>query len=431
MKNMIKYYYNELNQYYMNYLAKQDKQIHNLISEELKRQQEDLEMIASENYASEAVLESMGTVLSNKYSEGYPGKRYYGGNKIIDKIEQLAIERAKKLYDAEHANVQPHSGSQANQAVYLALLNPGDKILSMDLACGGHLTHGAKVNLTGKLYDIYFYGVNKETGLINYDDVAKLADIHKPKLIIAGATAYPRQINFDRFKQIADSVGAFLMVDMAHFAGLVAGKAYPDPVPFADVITSTTHKTLRGPRGGFILCKKHLAEQIDKAVFPGIQGGPLDHVIAAKAVCFQEALSEKFKKYQRQIITNAKILSLVFANNGIKLISGGTDTHLILIDITSIGLTGSQAESLLQEVGIIANKNLIPYDSRPAKDPSGLRLGTPALTTRGMKENEMKIVGQIICDMLKNPNDKKVIEKCKKQVKNLTHKFPIYKDLEY
>ncbi|MCX6739804.1 MAG: serine hydroxymethyltransferase [Candidatus Parcubacteria bacterium] len=415
----------------MKYLAKSDSQINTLVSEELKRQKDELEMIASENYASEAVLETMGTVLSNKYSEGYPDKRYYGGNQIIDKIEQLAINRAQTLFEADHANVQPHSGSQANQAVYLALLNPGDKILAMDLACGGHLSHGAKVNLTGKIYDVYFYGVDKETGLINYDDVAKLAKIHKPKLIIAGATAYPRQINFDRFRQIADSVGAYLMVDMAHFAGLVAAKVYPDPVPFADVVTSTTHKTLRGPRGGFILCKKHLGEQIDKAVFPGLQGGPLDNIIAAKAVCFKEAAALKFKKYQEQIIRNAKILSLVFANNGIKIITNGTDTHLILLDVTSIGLSGGQAEKILEKIGIIANKNLIPYDTRSAKDPSGLRLGTPALTTRGMKENEMKTIGQMICDLLKNPNDKKIVEKSKKKVKELTKKFPIYKDLEY
>lgn len=415
----------------MKYLAKSDSQINNLIAEELDRQKNELEMIASENYASEAVLETMGTALSNKYSEGYPGKRYYGGNQIIDKIEQLAINRVKSLFKAEHANVQPHSGSQANQAVYLALLNPGDKILAMDLACGGHLSHGSKLSLTGKFFDVYFYGVAKETGLINYDDVLKLAKIHKPKLVIAGGSSYPRQLNFDKFREIADSVGAYLLVDMAHFAGLVAAEVHPNPIPFADVVTSTTHKTLRGPRGGLILCKKRLSEQIDKAVFPGMQGGPLDHIIAAKAVCFKEAATQKFKKYQEQIIRNAKILSLVFANNDIKLISDGTDTHLILIDVTSIGLSGGQAEKILEKIGIIANKNLIPYDSRPAKDPSGLRLGTPALTTRGMKENEIKTIGQIICDILKNPNDMKVREKSKKQIKDLTKKFPIYKDLMY
>ena len=414
----------------MKFLTKQDKQIANLITAETKRQQDGLAMIASENYASPAVLEAMGTVLSNKYAEGYPRKRYYSGNEIIDQIEALAISRAQKLFGADHANVQPHSGSQANQAVYLALLNPGDKILAMDLASGGHLSHGAKVNQTGRFYDVYFYGVDKETQLLNYDDILQLAKIHKPKLIIAGGSAYPRQINFDRFRQIADSVGAFLLVDMAHFAGLVAAGLHPDPIPFADIVTSTTHKTLRGPRGGLILCSKKYAEQIDKAVFPGIQGGPLENIIAAKAVCFKEAASPAFKKYQKQVINNAKILALVFANNNIKVISGGTDTHLILLDLSSIGLSGSPAQALLQSVGIYSNKNLIPFDTRPAKDPSGLRLGTAALTTRGMKEKEMKLIGQAICDLLKNPNNAKIKDKTKKLVKTLTVQYPIYKDLK-
>ncbi len=414
----------------MKFVTKQDKQIANLITAETKRQQDGLAMIASENYASPAVLEAMGTALSNKYAEGYPRKRYYSGNEIIDQIETLAISRVQKLFGAEHANVQPHSGSQANQAVYLALLNPGDKILAMDLASGGHLSHGAKVNQTGKFYDVYFYGVDKETQLINYDDLSKLAKIHKPKLIIAGGSAYPRQINFDRFRQVANEVGAYLLVDMAHFAGLVATGLHPDPVPFADVVTSTTHKTLRGPRGGLILCTKKLAEQIDKAVFPGIQGGPLENIIAAKAVCFKEASLASFKKYQQQVINNAKILALIFVNNEIKLISGGTDTHLILLDMTSISLTGGQAQSLLQAVGIYVNKNLIPFDVRPAQDPSGLRLGTAALTTRGMKEDEMKLIGQAICDILKNPNNANIKKKIQILVKSLTRKFPIYMGLE-
>jgi glycine hydroxymethyltransferase len=413
----------------MNNLNKQDKQIATLIQAETKRQQDGLAMIASENYASEAVLEAMGTVLSNKYAEGYLNKRYYSGNQIIDQIESLAISRAEKLFGADHANVQPHSGSQANQAVYLALLNPGDKILAMDLASGGHLSHGAKVNQTGKFFDVYFYGVDKETGLINYDDVLKLAKIHKPKLIIAGGSAYPRQINFDRFRQIANSVGAYLLVDMAHFAGLVAAGLHPDPIPFADVVTSTTHKTLRGPRAGLILCTKKFSEQIDKAVFPGIQGGPLENMIAAKAVCFKEASLASFKKYQQQVISNAKILALVFANNNIKVISGGTDTHLVLLDLSSIGMSGSPAQTVLESVGIYANKNLIPFDTRPAKDPSGLRLGTAALTTRGMKEKEMKVIGQAICDLLKNPTNANTSKKVQVLVKSLTKKFPIYSDL--
>lgn len=414
----------------MNNLSKQDKQIFKLISAELNRQQQGLNLIASENYASPAVIEAMGSVLSNKYSEGYPGQRYYSGNQVIDQIENLAIARLKKLFNSEHANVQPHSGSQANQAVYLALLNPGDKILAMDLASGGHLSHGAKVNQTGKFYDVYFYGVDPKTGLFNYEDIDKLAKLHKPKLIITGGSAYPRQINFDRFRKIADAVGAYLLVDMAHFSGLVAAGLHPDPIPFADVITSTTHKTLRGPRGGFILCQKKYAEQIDKAVFPGIQGGPLENIIAAKAVCFNEALKPSFVTYQKQVLDNAKILASTFIKNGIKVISGGTDTHLILLDVTSIGLTGGQAQSILQSVGIYANKNLIPFDSRSAKDPSGLRLGTPSLTTRGMKAKEMSLIGQAICDLLKNPNDKKITASAQKLVKSLTLKYPIYKDLK-
>jgi glycine hydroxymethyltransferase len=414
----------------MKYLKK-DKQIYNAIANELERQKNGLEMIASENYTSGAVLEAMSTVLTNKYSEGYPGKRYYSGNQFIDEIENLAIERAIKLFGAEHANVQPHSGSQANMAVYLALLNPGDKIMAMDLAHGGHLSHGAPVNFSGKLYKNTFYGVDGKTEQLDYKEILETVQREAPKLIIAGATAYPRQIDFQKFREIADSVKAYLMVDMAHFAGLVAAKLHPDPVPYADVVTSTTHKTLAGPRGGFILCKKYLAEKIDKAVFPGIQGGPLENIIAAKAVCFGEALKPNFITYQKQVIVNAKALAEALINNGIELVSGGTDTHLILVKLTNLGIGGQLAEEVLSSSGIYANKNLIPYDTKKAFDPSGLRLGTPALTTRGMKEKEMIIIGNLISELLKNPKDIKIREKAKKQVAKLTKQFPIYKNLKY
>ncbi|MBN1325843.1 serine hydroxymethyltransferase [Candidatus Falkowbacteria bacterium] len=410
---------------------KKDKQLYKLLQSELQRQKNGLEMIASENYTSPAVLEAMGTVLSNKYSEGYPGKRYYSGNQFIDEIENLAIERAKKLFGAEHANVQPHSGSQANMAVYLAILNPGDKIMALNLAHGGHLSHGAPVNFSGKLYKNTFYGVDKDTEQINYKEILELAQREAPKLIIAGATAYPRQIDFQKFREIADSIKAYLMVDMAHFAGLVAAKVHPDPIPYADVVTSTTHKTLAGPRGGFILCKKYLAEKIDKAVFPGIQGGPLENIIAAKAICFGEALKPTFKTYQKQVIANAKILAQTLIQNKLELVSKGTDTHLVLLKLNNLSIGGQLAEEVLARVGIYTNKNLIPFDTRKALDPSGLRLGTPALTTRGMKEKEMKIIGNLIAEILKNPKDTKIQEKAKKLVAKLTKKFPIYKNLKY
>jgi glycine hydroxymethyltransferase len=414
----------------MKYLKK-DKQIYKILQNELLRQKSGLEMIASENYTSPAVLEAMSSVLTNKYSEGYPGKRYYSGNQFVDEVENLAIERAKKLFGAEHANVQPHSGTQANMAVYLALLNPGDKILAMNLAHGGHLSHGAPVSFSGKFYKNAFYGVNKNTEEINYDEVLEIAQREAPKLIIAGGSAYPRAIDFQKFRKIADSVNAVLMVDMAHFAGLVAAKLHPDPIPYADVVTSTTHKTLAGPRGGFILCKKYLAEKIDKAVFPGIQGGPLENIIAAKAVCFGEALKPSFKKYQEQVIKNAKALAAALRNNGLELVSGGTDTHLVLVKLNNLGIGGQLAEETLSKVDIYTNKNLIPYDTKKAADPSGLRLGTPALTTRGMKEKEMKIIGNMIAELLKNPSDLKIQEKAKKQVRQLTKEFPIYKNLKY
>jgi len=414
----------------MKYLKK-DKQIYKILQNELRRQKQGLEMIASENYTSAAVLEAMGTVLTNKYSEGYPGKRYYSGNQFIDEIENLAIERAQRLFGAEHANVQPHSGTQANMAVYLALLNPGDKILAMNLAHGGHLSHGAPVSFSGKFYKNAFYGVAKKTEQLDYKEILETAQREAPKLIIAGGSAYPRQIDFKKFREIADSVEAYLMVDMAHFAGLVAAKLHPNPIPYADVVTSTTHKTLAGPRGGFILCKKHLAEKIDKAVFPGIQGGPLENIIAAKAVCFGEALKPTFKKYQQQVIANAKVLAETLIINGLELVSGGTDTHLVLVKLNNLGIGGQLAEEILSKVGIYTNKNLIPYDTKKASDPSGLRLGTPALTTRGMKEKEMEIIGNIIAELLKNPKSLKIQEKAKKQVAQLTKQFPIYKNLKY
>jgi glycine hydroxymethyltransferase len=414
----------------MKYL-KNDKQVYKAVQNELKRQKQGLEMIASENYTPEAVLEAMATVLTNKYSEGYPGKRYYGGNQFVDEIENLTIERATKLFGAEHANVQPHSGTQANMAVYLALLQPGDKILAMNLAHGGHLSHGAPVNFSGKLYKIGFYGVDPKTEQINYDQVLEIAQREAPKLVIAGGSSYPRQIDFQKFRKIADSVNAKLMVDMAHFAGLVAAKVHPNPVPYADVITSTTHKTLAGPRGGFILCKKYLAEKIDKAVFPGIQGGPLENIIAAKAVCFGEASKPSFITYQKQVLANAKALAECLINNGLELVSGGTDTHLILIKLNNLKIGGKQAEELLANVNIYTNKNLIPFDTKPATDPSGLRLGTPTLTTRGMKEKQMKIIGNLIAELLKNPDNLKIQENTKKQVTQLTKQFPIYKDLKY
>jgi glycine hydroxymethyltransferase len=423
----------------MKFLSKTDPEIASAIENEINRQRSGLEMIASENIVSRAVLEAMGTPLTNKYSEGYPGKRYYGGNQFIDVSENLAIDRAKKIFGAEHANVQPHSGSQANAAAYFALLNPGEKIMAMNLAHGGHLSHGSPVNFSGKFYNVVFYGVDKNTGRINMDEVREIALREKPRLILTGASACPREIDFAAFRKIADEVGAYLMADIAHIAGLVAAKIHPDPIPVCDVVTTTTHKTLRGPRGALILCKtedrlrpddkKNLAQKIDSAVFPGIQGGPLEHIIAAKAVAFLEALQPDFIEYQKKIVKNAKVLAETLLAGGLKLVSGGTDNHLILIDLTDTGIAGKQVEDALGAVEIYVNKNMIPYDTRKPTDPSGIRLGTPALTTRGMKEEEMKMVGEMIVKIIKNINDENIKKEVKNKVKELTKKFPIYPGL--
>lgn len=397
-----------------------DKKINHFIKLEEQRQQNGLSLIASENIVSADVLAATGSVLTNKYSEGYPGKRYYGGNEIVDEIETLAIERAKKLFGAEHANVQPHSGSTANAAAYLALMNPGDTFLAMNLKAGGHLTHGATVNFSGKWFKPVWYGLNPKTEMIDYDEVQTLAREHKPKVILAGFTAYPRVIDFQKFREIADEVGAYLMVDMSHFAGLVAAGVYPNPTTFADVVTSTMHKTLRGPRGAFILCKAMLATKIDKAVFPGMQGGPLDHVIAAKAVAFSEAMSPSFKKYGAQVLKNAKVLAEIFTKAGFDLVSGGTDSHLILVKLKDV--FGQEAETLLEAAGIYVNKNLIPNDARPSLDPSGLRLGTASVTTRGMKEKEISALGKIMINVLQ----KKIKpQEAKEEILKLAREFPI------
>lgn len=422
-----------------NELRRTDAAIAGLIGEELKRQREGLELIASENTVSEAVLEALGSPLTNKYSEGYPGKRYYGGNEVIDKIESLAIERAKKLFGAEHANVQSHAGAQANFAVYLALCNPGDTVLAMDLSHGGHLTHGSPVNFSGKWFKIVPYGVKKEDGLVDMEEVRRLALEHKPRMIIAGFSAYPRKLDFAKFAEIAKEVGAYLLVDMAHVAGLVAAKLYPDPIPHADVVTTTTHKTLRGPRGAMILCKiedrldpggkKNLAQKIDSAVFPGSQGGPLEHVIAAKAVAFEEALRPGFAEYQKQVLLNAQAMADVFLAEGGKLVSGGTDNHLLLLDVTPWGVGGKEAEQWLEAVGISANKNMIPFDERKPADPSGIRLGTPSITTRGFDEAASKEVASLIAKLLKSKNDASVASEVAKRVKQLAESHPIYPNL--
>lgn len=398
-----------------------DKEIFDAIQKEHKRQNEKIELIASENFASKAVMEAMGSVFTNKYAEGYPGKRYYGGCQNVDIAENLARDRAKEIFGAEHANVQPHSGAQANMSVYFTVLNPGDTILGMNLSHGGHLTHGSPVNFSGKMYNIVPYGVN-EDGYIDYDEVERIALECKPKIIVAGASAYPRTIDFKRFREIADKVSAYLMVDMAHIAGLVAAGLHPSPVPYADFVTTTTHKTLRGPRGGMILCKEKYAKDLDKSVFPGVQGGPLMHVIAGKAVCFKEALTPEFKEYQKQIIKNAKVLAEELMNRGFKLVSGGTDNHLMLVDLTNKGVTGKDAEAMLDEVGITVNKNTIPFDKQKPNIASGIRIGTPAMTTRGMKEEEMKTIAELIDRTIKG-EDK---EKIKADVLKLTSRFPIY-----
>jgi len=410
-------------------LRKQDPQVAEAIERELKRQQHNIELIASENFVSRAVLEAMGTVLTNKYAEGYPGRRYYGGCEHVDVVEELARERAKQLFGAEHANVQPHSGAQANMAVYHALLEPGDTVLGMNLSHGGHLTHGSPVNFSGALYNFVAYGVDPETHRIDYDEVRKLAHAHKPKLIVAGASAYPRIIDFAKMREIADEVGAYLMVDMAHIAGLVAAGLHPSPVPYAHVVTTTTHKTLRGPRGGLILCRADLAKAIDKAVFPGIQGGPLMHIIAAKAVALGEALKPSFRDYAARIVANAKKLAEALLARGFVLISGGTDNHLILVDVRNLGLTGKRAEALLDEVGITVNKNTIPYDPESPFVTSGIRIGTPAVTTRGFDEAAMVEIADIMAAVLKNPDDAAVKAEARARVKALCERFPLYPDL--
>jgi glycine hydroxymethyltransferase len=407
-------------------LSESDPQIAAAIDSETRRQHEGLELIASENFVSEAVLEAAGSVFTNKYAEGYPGKRYYGGCEFADVVENLARDRAKQLFGAEHANVQPHAGSQANMEAYAAVLQPGDTILGLNLAHGGHLTHGHHLNFSGKTYKIVPYGVTKETETIDYDALEKIAEQERPKLIIGGGSAYPRIIDFARMRQIADKVGALYLVDMAHFAGLVAGGAHPSPVPHAHIVTSTTHKTLRGPRSGMILSKAEFAQAIDKVVFPGMQGGPLVHIMAAKAVCFLEATQPEFRDYARQVVANAKVLAKSLADEGFRIISGGTDTHLMLVDVFSKGMLGSDAEKALGEAGITVNKNAIPFDINPPMKPSGIRIGTPALTTRGMKESEMTQIGRWIAEALLQRGDATVLNKIRKQVVDLCEAFPLY-----
>jgi glycine hydroxymethyltransferase len=403
-----------------------DPQIADAIANEERRQHEGLELIASENFVSEAVLQAAGSVFTNKYAEGYPGKRYYGGCEFADVVENLARDRAKQLFGAEHANVQPHSGSTANMEAYGAILQPGDTILGLNLAHGGHLTHGHPLNFSGKTYKIVPYGVTKETETIDYDDLEKLAMEHHPKLIVGGGSAYPRIIDFARMRQIADKSGALFMVDMAHFAGLVAGGAHPSPVPHAHIVTTTTHKTLRGPRAGMILSRQEFAAAIDKVTFPGVQGGPLVHIIAAKAVCFKEAMEPSFKEYAAQVVANAKVLAKQLADKEFRIISGGTDTHLMLIDVFSAGMLGSEAEKALGEAGITVNKNAIPFDTNPPMKPSGIRIGTPALTTRGMKEPEMRQVGIWIAEVLRRRTDADYLARVKRQVNELCDAFPLY-----
>ncbi len=410
-------------------LAESDPEIARAIANETNRQHEGLELIASENFVSMAVLEAAGSVFTNKYAEGYPGRRYYGGCEFTDVVENLARDRAKQLFGAEHANVQPHSGSQANMAAYMSLLQPGDPVMGLNLAHGGHLTHGHPLNFSGKMYKIIPYAVRKDTELIDYDEMEQIALRERPKMIIGGGSAYSRIFDFARMRQIADKVGAKLMVDMAHFAGLVAGGAHPSPVPHADIVTTTTHKTLRGPRAGMVLCRQELAATVDKIVLPGIQGGPLVHIIAAKAVCFREALQPAFKDYARQIVANAKALAGKLMEEGFRIISGGTDTHLMLIDVFQKGMLGSEAENALGQAGITVNKNAIPFDTNPPLKPSGIRIGTPALTTRGMKEKEMIQTGAFIAEALNHHKDAQVLSRIRKQVLELADAFPLYPEL--
>jgi glycine hydroxymethyltransferase len=407
-------------------LAEADPEIAAAVDHETRRQHEGLEMIASENFVSEAVLEAVGSVFTNKYAEGYPGKRYYGGCEFADVVENLARDRAKQLFGAEHANVQPHSGSQANAAAYMAVINPGDTILGLDLAHGGHLTHGHKLSFSGKLYRTVFYGVDKATERIDYDNLEAIAVREQPNVIVGGGSAYPRIIDFARMRQIADKVGAHLMIDMAHFAGLVAGGVHPSPVPHAHLVTTTTHKTLRGPRAGLILCQQQFAAAVDRAVFPGQQGGPLMHVVAAKAVAFREALQPDFQQYARQVIANAQALAETLIAEGYRVISGGTDTHVLLIDVFSRGIFGSEAETALHEAGITVNKNAIPYDTNPPLKPSGIRIGSPALTTRGMRESEMHIIAKWIVQALEQRNDPQALRAIRGQVLELVESFPLY-----
>lgn len=409
-------------------LKAKDREVYEAITSELNRQNSYLEMIASENFTSLEVMEAQGSVLTNKYAEGLPHKRYYGGCEYVDIVEDLAIQRAKELFGAEHANVQPHSGSQANMAVYMAILKPGDTIMGMSLAHGGHLTHGATVNFSGKIYNAVYYGVREDNYLIDYDQMYKVAKEHKPKIIIGGASAYSRIIDWDKMREIADEIGAYLMVDMAHYAGLIAGGVYPNPTPVSHFITSTTHKTLRGPRSGFILTKQEFAKDIDKSVFPGIQGGPLMHVIAAKAVCFKEAMSDEFKDYASQVVKNAKTLAEELLKEGINVLTGGTDSHMILVDLRNIGITGKEAENRLGEAGITVNKNAVPFDPLPPTKTSGIRIGTPALTTRGMKEQEMKTIAKVIANVIKHYSEE-TLQKSREEVKNLCEAFPLYKEL--
>lgn len=414
----------------LDHLRQQDPQVLEAIQLELGRQRDKIELIASENFVSRAVMEAMGTVLTNKYAEGYPGRRYYGGCEYVDIAENIARDRVKELFGAEHANVQPHSGAQANMAVYFTILKPGDTVLGMNLSHGGHLTHGSPVNFSGTLYNFVEYGVDQESHTINYEDVRAKALEHKPKLIVAGASAYPRTIDFAKFREIADEVGAYFMVDMAHIAGLVAAGLHPNPVPYAHFVTSTTHKTLRGPRGGLILCKEEFAKAIDKSVFPGVQGGPLMHVIAAKAVAFGEALQADFKDYAARIVSNAKAFAEALTAEGLTLVSGGTDNHLVLVDVSKIGLTGKVAEHLLDEVSITTNKNTIPYDSESPFVTSGVRMGTPAVTSRGFDEEAMKEVAAIIALTLKNPEDAAKHEEARQRVAALCKRYPMYEGLE-
>ena len=407
-----------------------DPEIAEAIQGELRRQEEEIILIASENYVSPAVLEAMGSVFTNKYAEGYPGKRFYRGCQWMDRAESLARERSRDLFGAEHANVQPHSGSQANMAVYFAMLAPGDTILTMNLDHGGHLTHGHKINFSGKLYNVVSYGVDPDTEMIDYDQAARLAREYKPRMIVAGASAYPRIINFDRFREIADDVGAYLMADIAHIAGLVAAGYHPDPIPLAEFVTLTNHKTLRGPRGGMVLCREEFGKAIDRNVFPGIQGGPLMHVIAAKAVALKEAQQPEFKEYQRQIILNAAALSETLKSKGFRLVSGGSDNHLLLVDLRNKGISGKAVALALERAGICCNRNLIPFDPSPASKTSGIRLGTPAVTTRGMKAEEMKLIGSWIGEVVENIDDEKAIARIKMETAELTKDFPVYSHLK-